>query len=153
MRSDPEGVVEAAIASFGLADFEATAAYLSPDVKYALYVDKDVLPYAGEFEGRDAVLDCYKNIATQFVIVLYRPRNLIAVDEVVRGQVEFVFRHKASGETIDGIMRLVAEVQSGLIVRMREYHDVERIRAFMRLCQWGAAPEARSPDGSNEPVA
>lgn len=147
MRSDPEGVVEAAIASFGLADFEATAAYLSPDVKYALYVDKDVLPYAGEFEGRDAVLDCYKNIATQFVVLLYRPRNLSAVDEVVRGQVEFVFRHKASGETIDGIMRFVAQVQGGLIVRVREYHDVERIRAFLRLCESIGAPAGRRPEG------
>ena len=114
MRSDPEGVVEAAIASFGLADFEATAAYLSPDVTYALYVDKDVLPYAGEIEGREDVLECFRQLAGILEILVYRARNLIAVDDIVRGQVEFSYRHRASGETIDGIMRFVAQVEGGL---------------------------------------
>jgi hypothetical protein len=42
-------------------------------------------------------------------------------------------------------MRVVAQVEDGRIVRYREYHDQERIRAFMRLCD-----QSSSQDGSRE---
>jgi hypothetical protein len=35
---------------------------------------------------------------------------------------------------MESVARCVFEVQDGLIVREREYNDVERLRAFMRLC-------------------
>jgi hypothetical protein len=52
---------------------------------------------------------------------------------VIRCQVRFTFRHRASGETIDGVMRIVAQVVGGQIVRYREYHDQERLRTLMLL--------------------
>lgn len=35
---------------------------------------------------------------------------------------------------MESVARCVFEVQNGLIVREAEYNDVERMRAFLRLC-------------------
>jgi hypothetical protein len=51
----------------------------------------------------------------------------------------YQFRHKVTGETIDGVMRQVIVVGDGLIAKISEYHDIELVRAFMRLVSHAAA--------------
>jgi ketosteroid isomerase-like protein len=139
MRSDPEGILEAAIQAYAMGDFPAAAAYFAEDVVYAIYIDKDVLPFGGEVTGRAAILAVWQDIRLSFENLKYVPRVISYDDDIVRCQINFAFRHHASGEEIDGVMRVVAQIANGQIVRFREYHDQERLRAFMRLAAGGVA--------------
>jgi ketosteroid isomerase-like protein len=133
MRSDPEGVLDGVARAYALGDLQATAAYFGENAVYAIYVDADVLPFAGEVIGRTEIMRLWQNVREHFELLTYQQRNLTCEDDIVRYQIVFSFRHRVSDETIDGIMRIVAQVKDGQIVRYREYHDQERIRAFMRL--------------------
>ncbi len=133
MRSDPEGVLEAAFKAYSLGDLSAAAAYFAEDAVFAIYVDTDILPFGGEVVGRPAILNLWQSLRLPFELVHYTPRILSCEDDVVRCQVGFAFRHRSSGQIIDGTMRIVTQVTKGQIVRYREYHDQERLRAFMHL--------------------
>ena len=133
MRSDPEGILEAGLKAYSLGDLLAAAAYFAEDAVYAIYVDKGILPVAGEVVGRSPILRLWQDLLVPFELVQNVPRNISCDEDIVRCQVNFAFRHRASGEVIDGIMRIVAQVKDGQIVRYREYHDQDRLRAFMRL--------------------
>ncbi len=133
MRSDPEGILEAAFQAYAVGDLPTAAAYFAEDVIYAIYVDKDVLPFGGEVRGRAAILQVWHDIRQSFENLEYAPRVVSCDDDIVRCQINFAFRHRATGEEIDGVMRVVAQISNGQIVRFREYHDQERLRAFMRL--------------------
>jgi ketosteroid isomerase-like protein len=74
-------------------------------------------------------------IGAAFDVIRFDIRSIVTKDDVIRCQVNYELRHTASGEILDGTCRLVFEVRDGRIVREREYNDVERMRAFMRLCE------------------
>jgi ketosteroid isomerase-like protein len=69
----------------------------------------------------------------QFHYLLYRPLDLFARGNDVRHQVEFMYRHQASGELLSGRFRMVMRVEDGLITRAEEYHDRAKVEAFLRL--------------------
>jgi ketosteroid isomerase-like protein len=136
MLCDPEGIVEAAMAAYALGDYETAASYYAPDATFALYADNDIFPFAGEWRGREAIIQCWEKIGAAFEVIRFDIRNIVASGDVIRCQISYELHHTASGETLDGICRLVLEVRDGQIVREREYNDVERMRAFMRLCEY-----------------
>ncbi len=133
MRSDPEGILEAGLIAYSMGDLDAAVAYFAEDAISAIYIDQDVLPFGGEVRGRSAILQQWQQIARAFELTKHHPTLLSCQDSVVRALVQYAFRHRQSKAIIDGTMRIVAQVEDGLIVRYREYHDQERIRAFMKL--------------------
>lgn len=135
MRSDPEGVLEGALRAYAIGDPQAAAAYFANDVIFAIYIEKDVLPFGGQVLGRSAMLESWQKISSTFALLRFEIRGLIATEETARCQVDFSFCHKASGRIFEGVMRIVAEVEEGKISHYREYHDQDRIRAFMRLVE------------------
>ncbi len=134
MRSDPEGIVEAVLAAYAMGDYETAAAFYAPDAVFALYADNEIFPFDGEWTGREAIVECWHEIGAAFDILRFEIRSITALQDVVRCQVDYKLRHRSSGEVIDGVVRFVYEIRDGLIVREREYNDVERLRAFLRLC-------------------
>jgi ketosteroid isomerase-like protein len=138
MRCDPEGIVEAAMTAYALGDYETAASYYAPDATFALYANDDIFPFAGEWRGREAIVNCWHKIGAAFEVIRFDIRSIATSGDIIRCQVSYELHHTASGETLDGTCRLVLEVRDGQIVREREYNDVERIHAFMRLCEYAA---------------
>lgn len=134
MRSDAEGIVEAVMQAYALGDYETAAAFYARDASFAMFTDHAMRPFFSECVGREAIIAAWHEMNTLFDIRRFELRNLITADDIVRCQVAYDVRHRATGESIDGRARLVFEVRQGLIVREREYNDVERLRAFLRLC-------------------
>lgn len=135
MRCDPEGIVEAALTAYELGDYETAASYYAPDATFALYADNDIFPFAGEWRGRGAIVLCWQKFSAAFEVLRFEIRSISTKDDVVRCQASYELRHRVSGDVLDGICRLVLEVRDGQIIREREYNDVERMRAFVRLCE------------------
>lgn len=134
MRSDPEGIVEAVLTAYAVGDFETAAAYYDPTATFAIYADNEIFPFDGEWVGREAIVACWHEIRAAFDIICFEIRHISALHDGVRCQVQYEIRHRISGEVMDGIARFIYEIRDGLVVREREYNDVERLRAFMRLC-------------------
>ncbi len=115
-------------------DKAAILALFADDVTVAVFIPQEILPFGGgELTGKAAASDRLQTIFDQFDVLHYEGTVSSATGDTVRGQVAYSFKHKATGEAIQGVMRHVFEVKDRKIARLHEYHDVERIRAFMRL--------------------
>jgi ketosteroid isomerase-like protein len=114
-------------------DVEGTLACFSEDAVYTLHVDGDALPFAGQQRGKAELKAALEMMRAEFDYVLYRPFPATVDGNRVRHQVEFIYRHRASGEELTGRFRSLYTVENGLITRCDEYHDAERIKAFARL--------------------
>jgi ketosteroid isomerase-like protein len=138
---DPAEVVRALWRAWQVRDKAATLATLADGIVFALYVPQEVLPFGGETRGKASVSDRLQMILDQFDTVLYEGKVTRTQGETVYGRVAYRFRHKITGESIDGSMRQVVEVRDGRIAKLSEYHDIELVRAFMRLVSHAAAEQ------------
>ena len=114
-------------------DIDGAIALVAEHAVYALYISGDLLPFAGETAGRANIEGALRQIRTDFEYLLYRPLDLIEQGDEVRYQVEFMYRHRRSGEVLNGRFRMIMRVEDGLIVRADEYHDRAKVEAFLRL--------------------
>jgi ketosteroid isomerase-like protein len=114
-------------------DIDAAMAVVGEDAVYRLHLSNDVLPFGGVTEGKTALEATLRKVREDFDYILYRPMSLNADGETVRFQVEFMYRHRASGQTLEGRFRHVMTVREGRIVCTEEYHDRAKVEAFMRM--------------------
>ena len=114
-------------------DVDAAMRLVADHAVYVLYISEDLLPVGGETVGRANIEAGLRAVRNQFEYLLYRPLALTTQGNDVRGQVEFMYRHRRSGELLSGRFRMVMRVEHGLIVRADEYHDRAKVEAFLRL--------------------
>ena len=114
-------------------DIDGALALIAVHSVYALYISGELLPFAGETVGRDNIAGALRQMRADFEYLLYRPLDLVEKGDEVRYQVEFMYRHRRSGEVLNGRFRMVMRVEDGLIVRTDEYHDRAKVEAFLRL--------------------
>ena len=140
MRDTATAVAEAMWDAWARRDLAATMALFSPRISFGLHIPQDTVSFGGGLiAGLPAVAERLQMILDQFDTVHYAGRVVSVHGSVVSGHIGYIFRHKLSGEAIDGVMRHVIVVDDGLVVDLDEYHDVERIKAFMRLVAQAAA--------------
>jgi ketosteroid isomerase-like protein len=114
-------------------DIDSALTLVAEHSVYALYISGELLPFAGETVGRDNIAGALRQMRADFEYLLYRPLELVEQGDEVRYQVEFMYRHRRSGEVLNGRFRLIMRVEDGLIVRTDEYHDRAKVEAFLRL--------------------
>lgn len=129
----PLEVTEALLSKWQADPAGCMAAYVAPDIVYTLNVSPDALLLGGETRGRDSVTAKMLGIREQFDYLVFKPRIFSVSGDVVRTRIEFVYRHKPSGELLSGQMRSVFTVRDGLVVRVDEFVDAALIETFMRL--------------------
>jgi ketosteroid isomerase-like protein len=129
----PEQVVRSFNAAWVPGYLDTAIRLVAEGAVYTLFISEDLLPVGGETVGRDAIEAGLRALRQQFEYLLYRPGNLSVDGNVVRYQVEFMYRHRASGEMLTGRFRIVMRVEDDLIVSAEEYHDRAKIEAFLRL--------------------
>ena len=126
-------VIEEGLDAWASGDLEKTLDYFSDDVVYTLHLEEEAVPLAGENVGKAALRAAFAGTRAAFEYILFRRMPLTVDGNRAHNQVEFMFRHYGTGETLTGRARFVWRVENGLITRCQEHHDAERIRAFMRL--------------------
>jgi ketosteroid isomerase-like protein len=131
--SGPAEVVRQFTRFWTAGDIDSAMLLVAEDAVYVLYISGDLLPFAGETVGRDNIAAALRKIRQDFEYLLYRPLDLVTNGDEVRYQVEFRYRHRASGEVLSGRFRMIMRVENGLLVRTDEYHDRAKVEAFMRL--------------------
>lgn len=128
MLTDPEGILEAVITALSLEDIDSTVAYFDQDADFTIFTPSQIV-----FRGRDAISRRLKTVVGDFYVHRFAARTILPCDEGLRTQIAYSFRHRATGQMIDGIMRVVVSFDGGRIVRWHEYQDAERVEAFLRL--------------------
>ncbi len=140
MRPTPIDVVNGFNAAWAEGDIDKAMSYVAEAAVYALHISGEALPHGGETVGRERIAAALRRVREDFEYILYRPFKLMADGNAVRFQVEFMYRHRESGETLNGRFRMVMQVENGLVERTDEYHDRAKVEAFMRLV--GRRPRA-----------
>lgn len=143
MDKDSAEIVRKVWQLWAARDKAGTLRLFDDDILYALCIPEEVLPFGGETRGKASVADRLQTILNIFDTVRYEGSVTWVRDSLVHGNVDYCFRHKATGEELDGVLRIVARVENGRIVSWREATDAPRVHAFMRLVAETAA--ARVP--------
>ena len=120
-------------------DKAAALLLMSSDIRFAMHIPQETVPFGGETIGLPAFSDRLQTILDAFDTLHFQGTVTGVTGHVVRGQVSYAFRHKWTGEILEGVMRHVASGGPSRIAVLEEYHDVERIKAFMRLVSHSAA--------------
>lgn len=129
----PTHVMQAAWSAWAEGDLPNLLSWFKADIVWALHLPREVVPYGGDNCGRAAVADALAAVSEQFETVSYQPILLSQDGAVVRGQVRYCYRHRVTGEVLEGVSRHVCTITDGLVSRIEEFHDVDRVRAFMQL--------------------
>lgn len=129
-----------ALAAYATGNFDGFLKLLADRVEYNLYLDESIVPFAGTAEGKFDFVTRLADMHRYFEYILFRPTEPRAHEDGFHASVEFVYRHRATGEILDGRFRLVIQVANGLVYRIREFHDAERIQAFFHLVASETAP-------------
>jgi len=126
-------VVASFFASWGVQDVEWTLEHLHEDIVYEMHVDAVELPFFRVTRGKEACRDALFAILRDFDYLKYEPTINSVKGSLVRASIAFRYRHRATGEELEGSRRLVFKLKDGLIVRIDGYHDAKLFEAFMRL--------------------
>jgi ketosteroid isomerase-like protein len=142
MRARDRQVLEAMYASWAAKDLKAVLACCSDDIVFAIHVPPEVMPFAGETQGKAALAPRLQMILDDFDFLQFRPDFINDEGDTFHSQVHYHFRHKQTGHDIAGTMRHVWRVEGDKIVRLEEFHDTPRVRAFFDLLAQSASGKA-----------
>jgi ketosteroid isomerase-like protein len=145
VRASIPMVLEAGYAAWAARDLEGTLAVFAEDVVFAIHLPEDVVPFAGEVQGRDKLAPRLQAIIDEFDFLEYVPLQITAQGGSFHSRVRFHYRHKETGLEYEGNMRHVWRVEGDRIVRFEEFHDAERVRTFFRLLAQAKAERANFP--------
>jgi len=129
----PDDIVRLFNAAWAAGDVDRALALVADEAVYTLHLSDDLMPIGGETVGRANIEAALRQVRRDYDYLLYRPLGLHADGNTVRHQVEFMYRHRRSGEILSGRFRMVMRVEHGQIVRAEEYHDRAKVEAFLRL--------------------
>jgi ketosteroid isomerase-like protein len=140
---DSRSVVASFFACWGVQDLEMAVAHAHPEIVYSIHNGCDASPFSGVYRGPEACRDLGYAVLAEFDYLAYEPTIVGVEDDIVRAQVFFRYRHRPTGNLIEGSRRLVFEIKDGLIIRLDSYEDAQRLEAFMRLTR--ETPPATDP--------
>jgi ketosteroid isomerase-like protein len=112
-RQDHETVLRAFYSAWSRTDVEAALRHCADDVVYTVYLPFDILPFEGEAQSRWELSQIMRGILRNFVIVRFVPLGVTVFGHLAHAQVQFCFRHRASGLELDGVMRHEVMFHSG----------------------------------------
>ena len=133
MTPSPEFIVRAYYLAWAEQDIERAISYMSDGVQWNMYIDTDVVGFAGQSIGREAMRQRMNDLMKSFELIAFEILNFKQTGQDSRTLVRCDYRHIASGQLLDLKIRSVFTVLGEHIVACDEYHDAERIRAFMAL--------------------
>jgi hypothetical protein len=109
---------------------------LSPDVVYTDNIIDVLTPVGGRTVGRAAFAKIMQTIAQKWEHLAFRIGPVTAStnrSNEVHCQIEFLIRHKPTGEELYGKNRFVACIKDGYIKSIDIFHDAPMFAAFLKL--------------------
>ena len=148
---DNKAFVASWIACWAAQDVEMTLLHLDENVVYKVHTALEVLPFGGENCGQEGLRDLMFTVLADFDVLLYSPNFITPVGDGVRANVKYIYRHRATGEILEGTRRLLIQIRDDRIARIDAYYDDRMVEAFMRLTKHRIATNqvVRAPELPN----
>ncbi len=126
-------VIASFFASWGAQDVEWTLEHFHEEIVYEMHVDAAELPFFRVTRGREACRNALFSVLRDFDYLKYEPTINSVQGNTVRASIAFRYRHRPTGEVLEGTRRLVFRLKDGLIIRIDGYHDAKLFEVYMRL--------------------
>ena len=130
---DSRSVVASFFTCWRVQDVEWAIAHYHENAVYELHVDPSAALVDRVYRGREACRAALYALLKDFDYLKYEPVINSVSGATVRARVAFRYRHRTTGEILEGSRRLVFQVREGLIVRVDGYYDTKLFSAFVRL--------------------
>lgn len=114
-------------------DVEWATAHYHEDAVYELHVSRSATLVDRVYRGREACRNALYSLLRDYDYLKYEPTINSASGNTVRARVAFRYRHRSTGEILEGSRRLVFEIEDGLIVRVDGFYDESLVEAYVRL--------------------
>jgi ketosteroid isomerase-like protein len=111
-------------------DLEWLASYLPDDFSHMIYIPTEVHPLGGLSRGKAATLQRLGLIACQFDFLRFDTSDLMIQKNRAGLEIPIQYRHKPTGTQLETIIVNFWTFEDGWPVKLAEYHDIGRIRAF-----------------------
>lgn len=157
MFSQARALLEQFAYDYAMRDIERAMAHCHEDVTFAMHVPRDMAPFAGVTVGRALATERVTMIADALELFRWDIVTMRPSVGAARVHIHYHWRHRATGEDLEGFSRQVWTVRDGLLGSCDDFHDAGRVAAFFRLVAIlpplhtaalaaGAPPPPREPD-------
>lgn len=130
---DDLALVEACYAAWAANDLDAIVQKVSSGAVYQIHAPRDVLPFAGRHEGREQIRTCLETIKRDLDFLAFAVDWVNGGEGTVRARIIFYYKDPETNSQLDGCMRHVWRIENGKVVHVDEFHDVARLRAFLKM--------------------
>lgn len=115
-------LAEQAYEKFTSGDIEALIGLMSDDINWQL-PEIEGVSFSGKRNGRDAVLEFFRQVGDQQEALQFEPREFVAQGDKVVSLGQYRWRVKATGREYAGDFAHVFTARDGKIVAFHEYTD------------------------------
>jgi ketosteroid isomerase-like protein len=130
MTDDTGSVVGRIYAAWTARDLQSVLQNLADDMVFALHIPAEVMPLGGETRGKAAVAAALQGLFDSFDFLAYDVGPISTDGATATCENHFRYRHKGTGDVIDGRLRHRWQVESGRARRLDEWHDVPAVKAY-----------------------
>ncbi len=133
MRAGNFAIVGDLYASWAIKDLPTVLDLLSENITFVMHIPAEAVPFAGETSNKSDLVPRLQQIIEGFDFIDYRPLFIRGSGDDFHAQIFYHYRHKGTGREIEGSMRHVGRIEEGKVARLEEFHDTQRVLAFLEL--------------------
>lgn len=112
-------------------DMDWLASYLPEDFSHVVHIPREIHSLGGLSAGKLASVERLRLIAVQFDVLRFDTSDLMIVKDRAAAEIPVRYRHRESGAQLETMIGNFWTFEEGWPVRLVEYHDVDRIKAFV----------------------
>jgi ketosteroid isomerase-like protein len=130
MMSKTETIIGDIYDAWRAQDLDWLGSYLPDDFCHVIYIPKEVHPFGGIARGKTSSLARLGMIADDFDILVFDTSGLIVHKDQAAVEIPVRYRHRETGALLETVVANFWTFEAGWPIRLTEYHDIERVRAF-----------------------
>jgi ketosteroid isomerase-like protein len=111
-------------------DLEWLASYLPEDFSHMVYVPTEIHPLGGLCRGKVAALQRWTVVSQELDLLRYDTSDLMIRENRAGLEIPAHYRHRETGVQIETVIVNFWTFEDGWPVRLAEYHDIGRVKAF-----------------------
>jgi ketosteroid isomerase-like protein len=111
-------------------DLAWLASYLPDDFSHMVYVPPEIHPLGGLCRGKTAALQRWTLVSQQFDLLRYDTSDLMIRENRAGLEIPAHYRHRDTGVQIETTIVNFWTFEDGWPVKLAEYHDIARVKAF-----------------------
>lgn len=111
-------------------DLEWLASYLPEDFSHMVYVPTEIHPLGGLCSGKAVALQRWTVVSQELDLLRNYTSDLMIRENRAGLEIPAHYRHRETGVQIETVIVNFWTFEDGWPVRLAEYHDIGRIKAF-----------------------